>query len=427
MAQLQYYVKDAKGNEIYSIDAKGNQQYITSKNHKFAKDVNKKKYYARKVDGDEYYPVIGNEPLGILDAKGVAVYAKTAKGDEIYPVFSGAEMILLNDDGRTFRYARTKTGEEFYPKDENDEEYSRDSILAEDSHGNPKYERDGDGRPKYPYDSILRREEYKLKRVINNVFDPHKTNVIGKKQEIVFGIHSKTHAEVYARRDNGDEYYPHTGQYAFDPKTGEYLYAKKLNGDIIFPKTLQNDEIYVRNREKDYDVIVSDGKPIGRYARRSNKSETYPTMETLHGPLQLVLNRKYAVDSAGNPVYPIDDFGNEYVIPNSGGAAATYPRDYPSTWDQYPIVSAVGGKPLLLSNSKFRVTPLTRKLYRSLNGYSDYISSVKSPNLLLRMGKAYYTKNVSNNLFRWLVLLACVAALLLVAISISTRKLSNLE
>jgi hypothetical protein len=192
--------------------------------------------------------------------------------------------------------------------------------------------------------------------------------------------------ECYAKTANGEEIYPGGGVYALD-KDGVKLYALDANGEVVFDKNSQtNDEMYLSTDGFPANSIITiNGSTLKKYAKNVSKDEFYPTktvktFTNVMSSKQIVLNKSYARLHTNIEIYPLDEYGNEYVIIRQNDWMLSIPNGYPITNDNWTIVPKVNGQPHFLANATPVVTAanLTRILYRKMNKFSDYVSNVKS-------------------------------------------------
>lgn len=322
--------------------------------------------YAEDRHGNQIYPEVNGEQLFIETSKG-PIYAKNALKQEIYPKdkYKNDKPIFTQSD---VLYTKDKDGNEFYPKlaDGTEMLYER---FAYTGTGAIKYPIDKNKRPQYDIDPITDDEKYHI--------DP-KTGmlVIGKDGD---------GNQVYAKKGNGDEFYPAKGIHA-ETKDGLPVYAISNEGEIIFPTDVEGNEEYLRDN-KDFDIIYSAKELLPRYAKDKNGNEIYPIQEIISDSgtsMEVIIRKKYAIWN-NRPYYPLDAYGNEYIIHKKDANGnlnekESFPLSYPITNDKWVIVPNVNKKPHILKNG---IPPLTHKnvigkLFRDRLGYHDFITNVLS-------------------------------------------------
>ncbi|GFQ67305.1 uncharacterized protein TNCT_214371 [Trichonephila clavata] len=325
-----FYAKDASGKECYPKDAYGDEYYIWNRKPVFAVKEGRP-FYAKDKYQNEFYPVINNREvaIGYFFSK---IYAKTASGKEIYPHDAeGNEVILPKLGTLSWNYAKDEDGNAYYPTDKTGEEIVQgDYIYDED--GSFKYPLNREGMPKYEKDDTTHDEVYVIKMDLS----------------INWGV-DKNGNQRYAKKENGDEYYPINGEFIYDP-SGSPQYARTREGNIIFPLDVERNESYLMD-DGGSDVIYMGDVLLDRYAKTRSGEEIYPiqiTHQIARRYKEVLLNEKYATTHLQEVKYPLDEYGNEYTldipIQIAGKEKDYFPRGYPITNDNWVIVPEVEGK-----------------------------------------------------------------------------------
>ncbi|GFQ75758.1 uncharacterized protein TNCT_211531 [Trichonephila clavata] len=364
-----FYAKDASGKECYPKDAYGDEYYIWNRKPVFAVKEGRP-FYAKDKYQNEFYPVINNREvaIGYFFSK---IYAKTASGKEIYPHDAeGNEVILPKLGTLSWNYAKDEDGNAYYPTDKTGEEIVQgDYIYDED--GSFKYPLNREGMPKYEKDDTTHDEVYVIKMDLS----------------INWGV-DKNGNQRYAKKENGDEYYPINGEFIYDP-SGSPQYARTREGNIIFPLDVERNESYLMD-DGGSDVIYMGDVLLDRYAKTRSGEEIYPiqiTHQIARRYKEVLLNEKYATTHLQEVKYPLDEYGNEYTldipIQIAGKEKDYFPRGYPITNDNWVIVPEVEGKEFISDQllPKVQATNIIGKLYREGKHYRDYVTNVKSTRL----------------------------------------------
>lgn len=309
-SEIEGYPKDQFGNELYMSPT--NLKY----SYRIDNDTNEE-IYAKFSNGDEYYIRSGNNDMYAKNAHGEFKYAKNKQGDEFYAREGLYRSILPPHN----LYARNRLGVNIYPMDDR-------------------------GNPSYYQSSPSSRQEYKFQNL---------------DQSYVFGI-NKSGDEVYAVDEMGNEYYPPSMQIAKN-RHGQFQYARKQDSEIIYPvNTTTGNEYYISQNGDEARPLRK--VSFKRYAKKSNGSYFYP--QNANG-LEIVINSKYLVDKSTNlSVYPVDEFGNEYML-----KSLLANNDYPITYDGRVIVQSQENNlsPIFYNTANTRVGPSNVKeiLYKSHN------------------------------------------------------------
>ncbi|GFR03479.1 uncharacterized protein TNCT_191631, partial [Trichonephila clavata] len=335
------YPRDVQGNEFYLQKRERDEYYLTQRKPSsiFALK-NGLPYYAKDKDQNEFYPVVNDEELAISSI--IRIYAKDAKGNQKYPRDKeGNEKALPRLDLRSWQYATDKEGNAFYPKNKFGKEVLYgDYIQRKD--GSIQYPLTEDGNPEYEIDYTTRDEYYFIK----------------KDESINWGEDINGN-QRYAKKANGDEYYPPNGELAYD-HSGSPQYARTEDGQ----------------------------------STRSYK--------------EVILNGEYARTNLQEVKYKLDEYGNEYTLelPPAGKVKDSFPEGYyfplgyPITNDNWVIVPEVDGKEYIsdLLWPKVQSNNIIGKLYRDGKNFRDYVTDVKSTRLSRAARQKYKTfpYNVNN-------------------------------
>ncbi|GFR12918.1 uncharacterized protein TNCT_328091 [Trichonephila clavata] len=391
-----YYAKDHLENEIYPrrlASPEGDEYYLTQRKPSsiFALK-NGLPYYAKDKDQNEFYPVVNDEELAISSI--IRIYAKDAKGNQKYPRDKeGNEKALPRLDLRSWQYATDKEGNAFYPKNKFGKEVLYgDYIQRKD--GSIQYPLTEDGNPEYEIDYTTRDEYYFIK----------------KDESINWGEDINGN-QRYAKKANGDEYYPPNGELAYD-HSGSPQYARTEDGQVIFPLDVEGNECYIKDDSKGGShVMYMDDVLLERYAKTKTGEEVYPveiTNQSTRSYKEVILNGEYARTHLEEVKYPLDEYGNEYTLelPPAGKVKDSFPEGYyfplgyPITNDNWVIVPEVDGKEYIsdLLWPKVQANNIIGKLYRDGKNFRDYVTDVKSTRLSRAARQKYKTfpYNVNN-------------------------------
>lgn len=318
----------AKPPEGYPKDPFGNELYLLPEQLEYAyrkDDTTQEEIYAKLSNGDEYYirPLNQTKDIYAKDASGKHKYAKNNRNDEFYARDGLYRSFFASPD----HYAQNHLGGGIYPMDDK-------------------------GNPLYPQDHWHFRQKYTLQN---------------SDQSYVFGI-NKSGDEVYAIDEMGNEYYPPGRQIAKNAQ-GQFRYARNKDSEIIYPVD-GGDEYYLS--ENGDETILLQNVSFKRYARKADGSYFYP--KDVNG-VESVVDSTYLV-SSNLAVYPVDEFGNEYMLENTLAN-----NDYPVTYDGRVIVQSRENSPcpVFYEMADTRVGPSNVKeiLYRSShNNIVHYITDV---------------------------------------------------
>lgn len=350
---------DSQGNQEYNKAGNGDQVYsvIVPPSEVFAKRGGQP-YYAKTKYQKEIYPTIKGKQVAI-PGPADKYYAKDELDNQYYPKDEdGVEQ--PHDDSGKVTYARTKDGEEFYPKDQEESEFVEDDQYIINKDGTIKYPVDVNGHPIYPFDAV----DHQYYLFANGAMQ------IGK---------STSGTPVYAKQKTSsgawDEYYPSDGQIGY-LLTGEPIYAETSTGQLIFPTDSANNEFYLKHKNTQADSLHSAGRKIHRYARDNQGNEFYPKNKK-----ELVLDNRYAELKSTLVIYPLDENGNEYILyDDKKRDKDNFPLGYPITNDEFVIVPKIDGRQYVSKNIFPKVNPanIIGMLYREGEGYSDYVTNVRS-------------------------------------------------
>ncbi|GFY50628.1 hypothetical protein TNIN_432111 [Trichonephila inaurata madagascariensis] len=121
----------------------------------------------------------------------------------------------------------------------------------------------------------------------------------------------------YAKRENGDEYYPANRELACH-HSGSPQCARTSDGGVVFPPDAHKKESYIKDDAiGGSHVIYMSDVLLDRYAKTSNGEEIYPiqiTSQIPRGYKKVILNEKYAKTGLQEAKYPLDEYGNEYTL-----------------------------------------------------------------------------------------------------------------
>ncbi|GFQ69539.1 uncharacterized protein TNCT_33971 [Trichonephila clavata] len=190
----------------------------------------------------------------------------------------------------------------------------------------------------------------------------------------------------YAKKENGDEYYPANGEFACD-HSGSPQYARTRDGKVIFPLDAERNESYLKDDGETHVIYMGDVL-LDRYAKTKNGEEIYP-IQVINPTLfkEIILNEKYAKTALQEAKYPLDEYGNEYTfeIPADIAEKAKdyFPLGYPITNDCWVIIPEVNGKKSFLTNCfpKCKL-PTLQNLLENLGNYCkvyEYFRSFSFP------------------------------------------------
>ncbi|GFQ84604.1 hypothetical protein TNCT_738571 [Trichonephila clavata] len=350
------YLKDPSGNEMYLTNKQGDEHYLTGRKQVFAIKEGKR-YYAKDKDRNEIYPVVNNKVQTIP-----FLYAKDASGNDTYPTdLHGNEFPIPEQGTGGFMYATDKDGNAFYPID---------NIGKEMTYGKYIYKKDGYiqyplnrvGHPEYETDDTRNGEVYVFKM----------------DGSINWGV-DKEGNQRYAKKENGDEYYPANGEFACDP-SGSPQYARTSDGEVIFPLDAEGNESYLKD-DGESPVIYMGDVLLDRYAKTKDGEEIYP-IQVINPTRfkEVILNEKYAKTALKEAKYPLDEYGNDYAISTdiAGKEKDYFPLGYPITNDCWVIIPEVNGKKIISDQlfPKVQATNITGMLYREDKNYRDYVTKI---------------------------------------------------
>lgn len=235
----------------------------------------------------------------------------------------------------------------------------------------------------------------------------------GRRFALVEGRH------VYARDAHDNEIYPETSPRFIRDENGMLRYAVSNTGEIVFPKDELGNEMYIRDEAIQSELLFLDAATSRkRYARRRDNSEIYPTHPFGDGEIEYTLFESYALDRDAQPVYPLDENGNEYL--DYRVKKGPKPVEYPITNDNFYIVP---GGPDGQPNFCLRRPPLDVSHIVGVIEQLDAISfktNVKSKRMSRGKRKDYETtishspkksKNSSVNTILWILAVLCALVL----------------
>lgn len=365
------YKLDANGDEVYDVSKYGLQLYLFTKNPEriFAKRKGQP-YYAKLANQDEYYPQISkaeDHPIKTRDR----YYAKKANGDQFYPKDGeGNDKVFIHSENgrKTVIYARKHDRRQFYPKNKFGDDVRHLDIDIFQDDGTVTYPMDRHGMP------IFREDKDTGQKYLQNADGSYRVPT------------SANGDVVYAqeRRYPGGplyEYYPPDGTIG-TASDGNQVYAKHPNGDVIFPRHLvTNDEYYVKNKDRSDRLTHRDNTPIYRYATDHSSTEIYPRVYKNAKYREVIFQNRYALTSTGESLYPLDEYGNEYIIMDADWKKAL-PSGYPITHDGYVIVPQFQNKPFIIDTLQPAIADSNIiGLLKREDSTLDYITNVKSTRL----------------------------------------------
>ncbi|GFT26042.1 uncharacterized protein NPIL_17091 [Nephila pilipes] len=385
MAQSRYPT-DLAGNQTYFKNQNGDEYYInTTETDELFAFRDGKYFYAKDKNKNELYPTVDNRQEALNH------YAKDASGKEKYPKDKdGNELPLIQSyiGQNKWMYAKDEKGNAFYPKNAIGVEVKYgDYIMNADN--SIKYPLDINGEPSYEVDVTTNDEMYFLT----------------KDGKISWGVDAGGN-QRYAKKENGDEYYPPNGEIAY-LKIGLPQYAHRTDGEAIFPIDAEGNEYYlVNDTDGGSNVIHAAGVLLHRYAQTRFKEDIYPIQVTdqVSGSFkEIILHNKYAKTLSKHPKYPLDEYGNEYILeipPQTAMDEKKYfPMGYPITNDNWVIVPLVDGKEYISDqiSPKVQKSNVIGKLYRDGKGWQDFVTNVKSQRLSRANRQRYKTLPLSNS------------------------------
>ncbi|GFQ73882.1 uncharacterized protein TNCT_636201 [Trichonephila clavata] len=372
------YLKDPSGNELYLTNNEGDEYYLTGRTQVFAIKEGKR-YYAKDKDKNEIYPIVNNKAQTIP-----FLYAKNALGNDTYPTDAHGNEFPIPEQGTGgFMYATDKDGNAFYPTDNTGKEITYGKYIYKKD-GFIQFPLNREGYPEYQTDDATNDEVY----------------VIKMDGSVHWGVDQNGN-QRYAKKENGDEYYPMNGEFARD-QNGTPQYARTSDGEVIFPLDAKGNESYLKDNGESH-VIHVDNVLLDRYIKTKNGEEMYPIqmMKPTHFK-EVILNEKYAKTALQEAKYPLDEYGNEYTLKIPADIAGKekdyFPLGYPITNDNFIIIPEVNGKKII-SDQLFpnvQVTNITGILYREDKNYRDYVTNLKSTRLSRAADKGYMVVAINN-------------------------------
>ncbi|GFY57138.1 uncharacterized protein TNIN_267991 [Trichonephila inaurata madagascariensis] len=251
--------------------------------------------------------------------------AKDASGNECYPKDSnGDEYYIWNV---WTHVPATHNGDAYYAKNHLGEEMLNELEICKRRRGKPFYPTDKNGEEKV-YGDYIYNKDGSFKYPLNPDGHP-----------------------LYAKKENGDEYYPPNGELAYD-QYGSTQYSGTRDGEVIFPLDAERNESYLKDDTNgDSHMIYMGDDLLDRYDKTRNGEEIYPiqmTNQTTRHYKEVLLNEKYAKTDLKEAKYPLDEYGNEYTleipIQIAGNEKDYFPRGYPIINDNWVSVLEVDGK-----------------------------------------------------------------------------------
>lgn len=389
------YTIDQNGNEKYPRNTLGSEMYrsTTDITKLFARREGKP-YYAVNKHGVEFYPTINGKQIPI-DEDGYRLYIKDSNLLQRYPKDEfDNEYVLIGERGVPL-YAKDSLSNLYYPKTHQGTDQVIRNVYIYEIDGSVMYPVNSSNVSFYPKDDYG--NEYYVK---------------GKHGK--FTIKNSSGTYQYAKKEIGTlretEYYPFDGEIAYEDM--EPLYAVDHMHNPIFPRDNQNCEYYLSHKITYDDCACANFVVLPRYAKDSAGYEIYPYKYTPQNLMsQFIMNDVYAVDSDGNPFYPLDEYNNEYTLKNETiPDEIKFPLGYPQTYDMFIIIPEINSKPYFLEN----VLPKVSKnctLYELKRHFStDYLTEIKSSRVSsINTGIPYSKgKRVSKNKNFTFVFIFCI-------------------
>ncbi|GFY40492.1 hypothetical protein TNIN_7391 [Trichonephila inaurata madagascariensis] len=166
-------------------------------------------FYPKDKDQNEVYPIVNNKEKPLVQGYAYT-YAKDASGKSKYPHdINGNEIALPKIGMGGWHYAKDENGNAFYPKNKSGEEIVfGDYIRNKD--GTFKFPLNREGDPKYDTDKHTNDQVYFIKA----------------DGSVNWGV-DKNGNQRYAKRANGDEYYPENRELACH-HSGSPQYARTI-------------------------------------------------------------------------------------------------------------------------------------------------------------------------------------------------------
>lgn len=356
------YYSIVDGKETYAFNSKGHQIYAKKGKREFyAKDEHSKPYYAQDNQQNQYYARTGAIEIG-----GKKIYAKDSKNAEIYPKYADGREYALEDNGRTY-YAKDENSIETYPKDMFGEEYIVENKQIKLEGDKIKLPTASDGRP--IYSKVGKREVYLMDADSKYYFCKNRDG-----------------DEVYAKDENGHEYYPTPETYAKN-RHGEFYYALDKTNHFRYPEGNLG-EMYITTLKGSVQILKNSKQHYVTYAKQG-KVEIYP----VNGKkMEIVMDDIYAnvLDNGINyPYYPRDSNSNEYIAGDF-----IEEKGYPITVDGYIIIPNIDNKPKFFRKE---ILEFSKLLYRpDTKGY-DFLTNVKSKRPAESLSSTYKTLDLPTN------------------------------
>lgn len=144
--------------------------------------------------------------------------------------------------------------------------------------------------------------------------------------------------EMYAKMQDGSEYYPITDQFARD-RYGRPRYAVSRDGALQYPTDENNNEYFLKYKNNDYIYYMKGLRYPRQFISKDwNTEEIYPIQEQKYkGRVERIEyptpDLIYALGSDGFPKYPLGFSGNEYYF-----LGRNHPSDYPISHDGFYLV-----------------------------------------------------------------------------------------
>ncbi|KAG8173164.1 hypothetical protein JTE90_017599, partial [Oedothorax gibbosus] len=301
---LNIYMTDTSGNQLYTRDENNDEVYY------YKEDLTKifairdgEPYYAKTADYSEYYPTVKGVQI-LLTVNGKQKYAKLANGKEIYPRQGNRDEVIM--EGGKPLYAKNELDQFYYPRRFPGAEFIIGDHFLYETDGSVKYPKFG-FVPYYPIDKNKNERFYGK-------------NLNGKYAFVLYpqGMGYRYAGKLDYETRNYIEYYPPDNSCIYFHGTDQPMYALDFNSNPIFPKNNQDDEYYLKYKDRQDDCIYINRERtvLSRYATDHNGNDIYPVkLITSTGTLtEIILNESYAKNAQNEYVYPLDEYNNEYTL-----------------------------------------------------------------------------------------------------------------
>lgn len=374
MVSQEYYLRNLQGDEFYATNIIFQEFAIELKDESmelkgevrveyYARDISDQQYYAKNTKGDEQYA---------RDESGNPYYVYDGLSNQRYAIADGKEVYAMNSG-----YAKNVNGKEIYAK-EDGHEYMFSNNYAKDENGEEYYPKNSQGWER----------------------------VFGVNENIVYARDLERN-EKYPRDPNLVEYYPHPDKFP-RKRNGSLFYATTSDFKIIFPRSKYGEE-YI------YDEGGACLTGVTRYAMNQANCEKYP----MKLQIEIILNNHYAVDEKGHPMYPLDEWGNEYLQKKDEKYDVVLTLGYPISQDGFIIVpgNALGPQIDDTLSPKIKRAEIIRLLPKNPNisfiGYLTNVKSKRKPRILSGyLFKRDVTKVKNKNYYKYYIFIPFFLAIL---------------